>query len=164
MKFVKTVNKKIRRQGSGDRGQRAKTESCPLSPIPDSPYSVSCFPTMSGFTLIEILVVSAIITVLASLGLLMSFDVYRGFSFHSEVSTVASLLMRARSRSLANINQIPHGLHFESVCAAVSCCTPVRTGWPCNDCDCGVFFVTCTVAAQLAWVCRENWPRSVRSS
>ena len=68
----------------------------------------------SGFTLIEILVVSAIITVLASLGLLMSFDVYRGFSFHSEVSTVASLLMRARSRSLANINQIPHGLHFDS--------------------------------------------------
>ena len=72
------------------------------------------FSKSRGFTLIEILVVSAIITVLVSLGLLMGFDVYRGSSFHSEVSLVSSLLMKARSKSLANLNQVPHGLHFDS--------------------------------------------------
>ena len=67
-----------------------------------------------GFTLIEILVVSAIISVLAGAGLLMGFDVYRSYSFHSELNTIVTILEKARSRSLANINQLPHGVHFDS--------------------------------------------------
>lgn len=68
-----------------------------------------------GFSLLEILVTTAIFAALAGLGLFVSMDVYRGVSFRSERDVVVSLLQRARSRALANINQSPHGLCYDDV-------------------------------------------------
>ncbi len=67
----------------------------------------------AGFTIIELLVVMGILGMLASLGLLVSLDFYRSYAFNSERDTVIVLLQKARSQSLANINQLPHGVHFE---------------------------------------------------
>lgn len=63
-----------------------------------------------GFTLVEIVVVMAIFTLLIGLGLFMSMDSYRGFSFRSERDVVVSLLEKARSRAMANIYQTPWGV------------------------------------------------------
>jgi len=65
-----------------------------------------------GFTLIEIIISLGILGLIASLGLLISIDFLRGRSAHSEQETVVSLLERARSESLNNINQVRHGVHF----------------------------------------------------
>lgn len=65
-----------------------------------------------GFTFIELLVVMAIIAILSGLGLLVSLDIYRSYSFNSERDVVLAFLQKARSQSLANINQQSHGVHF----------------------------------------------------
>ena len=67
-----------------------------------------------GFTLIEILVVTAIFTVALGLGLFMSMDTYRAYNARSEAGTVISLLQKARSRAMANINQSPWGVCYIS--------------------------------------------------
>ena len=67
-----------------------------------------------GFTLVEILVVIAIFTLLIGLGLFMSMEAYRGFSFHSEQDTVVSVLQKARSRAMANIDQTAWGVCYIS--------------------------------------------------
>lgn len=67
-----------------------------------------------AFTLIEILIVIAIFTVLIALGLLMSMETLRGALHRSERDTVVSLLQRARSRALNNINQSPWGMCYLS--------------------------------------------------
>jgi prepilin-type N-terminal cleavage/methylation domain-containing protein len=56
-----------------------------------------------GFTLIEIVIVVAILSMLMGVGLFMSMDSYRGALSRSERDTIVSLLLRARSRSMANI-------------------------------------------------------------
>jgi prepilin-type N-terminal cleavage/methylation domain-containing protein len=68
----------------------------------------------SGFTLIEIIIVIAIFGALLALGLFMSMDAYRGFSFRSERSTIVSLLQKARSRAMNNSNQTPWGVCYQS--------------------------------------------------
>lgn len=65
-----------------------------------------------GFTLVEILVSLSILTVILALGLFISMDFFRSYSFHSEQSVVVSLLQNARSQSMNNINQTRHGVHF----------------------------------------------------
>lgn len=60
-------------------------------------------PCGGGFTLLEILIVIAIIGLIAALGLFISMDVYRGFLHRSERDTIVSLLERARSHAMANI-------------------------------------------------------------
>lgn len=67
-----------------------------------------------GFTLIEILVTMGIFAVLLSLGLWFGIDFYKVYAFNSEQQLVVGLLQKARSQSLANINQQPHGLHIDS--------------------------------------------------
>jgi prepilin-type N-terminal cleavage/methylation domain-containing protein len=67
----------------------------------------------SGFTLIEILMVIGIIAVIASFGMLMSMDFYRGFAFRSEQNTLVSVLTKARNKAMANINEKPHGVRVE---------------------------------------------------
>ncbi len=69
--------------------------------------------TNSGFTLIEILIVMAVIASLAGLGFFMSVDVYRSTSFNSDVESLAFLLGRARGQALNNIDGIPHGIKIE---------------------------------------------------
>jgi prepilin-type N-terminal cleavage/methylation domain-containing protein len=68
----------------------------------------------TGFTLVEILVVIGIFTLIMSLGLFLSMDFYRTFSFNYERNLLVASLQAARSRALANINESPHGLHFDS--------------------------------------------------
>jgi type II secretory pathway pseudopilin PulG len=67
-----------------------------------------------GFTMVEILVALGIFTLIMSLGLFLSMDFYRTFAFNYERNLLATSLLAARSRSLANINQAPHGIHFDS--------------------------------------------------
>ncbi len=67
-----------------------------------------------GFTLIEVVVATAILMLIAGAGLFMSFDVYRDYAFNSEVKVVISLLQKARSQALNNINQTDHGVYFTS--------------------------------------------------
>lgn len=67
-----------------------------------------------GFTLIEIIVVVAILGIIAALGLLMSFESFRGASFRSERDTMVSALQKARSDAMANIKQSPWGVHYDA--------------------------------------------------
>ena len=41
----------------------------------------------------------------------MTMDAYHSYNFKSEQNLVLSLLQKARSQSMSNINQVPHGLH-----------------------------------------------------
>jgi len=65
-----------------------------------------------GLTLIEILVSVSILIVVLGLGLFVTFDAYRGYSFRSERSVLISALEKARSRSMANLHQTTHGVCF----------------------------------------------------
>lgn len=67
-----------------------------------------------GFTLIEIVVAIGLITLIASIGLVVSMEYLRGRSAHSEEDVIVSLLQNARSQSLSNIDQVRHGVHFVS--------------------------------------------------
>ncbi len=68
----------------------------------------------SGFTLIELLVVIGIFAILSTIGLFLSFDFYRTYSFNAEQATLVSVLTKARSQSLANINGEEHGVRVVS--------------------------------------------------
>ncbi len=67
---------------------------------------------MKGFTLIEVLIVIAILGGLAGLGLFVSIDFYKSYAFHSEKNIVVSIIQKVRSQSLANINESKHGVYF----------------------------------------------------
>lgn len=66
--------------------------------------------TKTGFTLLEVTIGLAILLVIFSLGLFLSMDFYRTYSFRADENTAITLLRRARSRSLSNINQYEHGI------------------------------------------------------
>lgn len=67
-----------------------------------------------GFTLIEILIAIAIITILAGMGLWISMDVYRNYSYRSEKETFISAIQKARLESMVNLNESAHGIRVES--------------------------------------------------
>ena len=67
-----------------------------------------------GFTLIEVIVVIGLLGLIAAIGLFISFDFYKSYSFRSEKSVVISALQKARGQALANINQSNHGVHYGS--------------------------------------------------
>ncbi|MDP3741155.1 MAG: prepilin-type N-terminal cleavage/methylation domain-containing protein [bacterium] len=67
-----------------------------------------------GFTLIEVIIGMGILATIAAFGLFISMDVYRGNSFHTERNIIISILQKARSRAVNNINQISHGVCFQS--------------------------------------------------
>jgi prepilin-type N-terminal cleavage/methylation domain-containing protein len=72
------------------------------------------FPSdIRGLTLIEILVVLGILSVLATFGYLVTMDFYKGYAFNAERNIIVSILQKARSQSLANINESAHGVHFD---------------------------------------------------
>ncbi len=61
---------------------------------------------MRGFSLIEIVIVVAILALLVGLGLFMSMETLGGTIYRSEQATIVSLLQKARSRAMANIDQV----------------------------------------------------------
>src|SRR3989344_6135693 len=67
----------------------------------------------SAFTLTEILVVVGIFALLMSFSLVVSLDIYRGDSFRGEQDVIISILQKARSQSINNINETTHGIRFE---------------------------------------------------
>lgn len=75
--------------------------------------SISIHKVRQGFTLIEVIVVLGIFAILAALGLFLSMDFYRGYSFRSEQKILVSILEKARSQALSNINQARHGVYIE---------------------------------------------------
>lgn len=75
---------------------------------------ISAIKFSEGFTLIEILVLMAIMGTLIGMGLFFTLDAYRGSLFRSEVSVVVNLLQKARNQAINNIGQSPHGVRFES--------------------------------------------------
>src|SRR5580692_427190 len=65
-----------------------------------------------GFTLIEIIVVMAIFLITAGFALVVSMDSYRTYNFREQQNLVVGLLEKARSESMENINQQPHGIYI----------------------------------------------------
>ena len=67
----------------------------------------------SGFTLVEILIVTALLASLGGLAVVVSMATYRSYTFLSEQDLLISLLQKARSQSLNNLNQAPHGVYLD---------------------------------------------------
>ena len=67
-----------------------------------------------GFSLIEIVVVMAIVALLFSIGAIVGVDTYKNYTFRSEQGVLVSVLEKARSRSMSNIYQVSHGVCFDS--------------------------------------------------
>src|SRR3989344_4820009 len=66
-----------------------------------------------GFTLIEVLVVLALVAFIAGFGLLMGFNSISRGSVAQERDLFLTSLLGARARALANVNESPHGVHIE---------------------------------------------------
>lgn len=66
----------------------------------------------SGFSLIEMLVVIALMAALAAIGLIAGLDSYQRYLFRSDLDTAAALLQKARSSALNNIGEASHGVYF----------------------------------------------------
>ena|SRR3989338_9062638 len=66
-----------------------------------------------GFSLVEILVVIAILTALAVVGVIAGLDTYSRQSFNTELNDAVALLQRARSQSINNIGGASHGVCFD---------------------------------------------------
>lgn len=69
----------------------------------------------AGFTMIELLVVMTLLIFIAGFAMLMTMDSYRGYSYRTELNTAVSVLQKARSQAINNINQQPHGVHIDTV-------------------------------------------------
>lgn len=67
-----------------------------------------------GFTLIEIIVVLAILTVIVSFGTVVDFSSFTSSTIENEESKIISLLQKARSRAMNNMNQTTHGVCYIS--------------------------------------------------
>ena len=59
--------------------------------------------------MLELILAAAIFALISSFGFLVSLDFYRSYVFDNEVKVLVSLLQRARSQSLNNMGQSPHG-------------------------------------------------------
>lgn len=71
-------------------------------------------PNRQGLTLIEVLVVMAIVVFFTGMGLFLGTDVYRSGLFNSDTDTIVTILQRARSQSLNNINGSAHGVRIDA--------------------------------------------------
>ena len=79
------------------------------------------FPGERGFTLIEVVIVLALVAFVANDALLISFDAYRANSYRNERSTFIALLQHARAQSMHSVclaavcSQAPaHGVAIRS--------------------------------------------------
>lgn len=67
-----------------------------------------------GFSLIELLVVGALISLLLGLSLLIGYDSVARSSVSNERDLVVSLLNTVRAKALANVNESDHGLYVDA--------------------------------------------------
>ena len=68
-----------------------------------------------GFTLIEIIVVIGIVAMVVGFGMVTDLSFFKGDVFRSEESTIVSILGKARSRAMANMFQVNHGVCYDPV-------------------------------------------------
>jgi len=68
---------------------------------------------VSGFTLIEVLVVIGLLGLVASLGSAIGFDTLGRSATREERDTLVSLLWSARARALANVHESAQGVHID---------------------------------------------------
>lgn len=68
----------------------------------------------NGFTLIEVLLVLALLIALSGVGLFYSVDSFRRTQFRAERDMVVSVLGQARAQSMANVDERPHGVHIDT--------------------------------------------------
>ncbi|MDD4988825.1 MAG: prepilin-type N-terminal cleavage/methylation domain-containing protein [Candidatus Pacebacteria bacterium] len=66
-----------------------------------------------GFTLVEILVVVGLFGIILGLSLPVGVDFYRSYLFRSEKSMLVSVLQKARSEAMNNIDETTHGVHID---------------------------------------------------
>jgi prepilin-type N-terminal cleavage/methylation domain-containing protein len=64
----------------------------------------------AGFTLIEVLLVLALVSMIVGLTLFFDVNSYRGDAFHAERNILVVALQSARADALNNINQSRHGV------------------------------------------------------
>ncbi|OGE82839.1 MAG: hypothetical protein A2846_04330 [Candidatus Doudnabacteria bacterium RIFCSPHIGHO2_01_FULL_49_9] len=64
----------------------------------------------AGFTLMELLVVLGLFAILLGAGVPITLGMYRQYSFHSERDMLVSIIAKARTQALSNVNEAPHGL------------------------------------------------------
>jgi prepilin-type N-terminal cleavage/methylation domain-containing protein len=67
-----------------------------------------------GFSLMEVLVVLGIALVVAGFSLISGLDSISRSVVHSERDTLVTILTSARTKSLANVNAVPHGVRIDA--------------------------------------------------
>jgi prepilin-type N-terminal cleavage/methylation domain-containing protein len=68
---------------------------------------------LTGFTLVELLIVIALFAMILSLGLVIGFDSYRRDTLIGERNTLISAMQKARSQAINNIGDKSHGFYFD---------------------------------------------------
>ncbi len=63
--------------------------------------------------MIEMIISVGILIIIMGLGLFLSMDFYRSYAFLTERNMAISILQKARSSAMANINERKHGVYFE---------------------------------------------------
>ena len=69
---------------------------------------------VSGFTLVETLVVVGLMVLLLATGLFLGVDTFKNYTRRSERDVLVSVLTKARSRAMNNMYQTPHGVCRDS--------------------------------------------------
>jgi len=67
-----------------------------------------------GITLIETIIVVAILAIIVSLGLFVSFGFYKSHSLNADQNNLASALRKARSLAINNFYQTGHGVFIDA--------------------------------------------------
>ena len=67
-----------------------------------------------GFTLIEVIIVTAVILVVSSIILRSYARFNSAITIRSEVGRITSIIYKAKSDSMAGLGDTQHGVHFES--------------------------------------------------
>jgi len=70
--------------------------------------------TSNGITLIEVIIVVAMLSLIATLGLNIGIDVYRSSSLATERDLLISALERARNLAVTNVGGSSHGVYIEN--------------------------------------------------
>ncbi len=72
------------------------------------------FASPQGFTLIELVIVMAIVSIILTWGLVVSLNAYRQAVLSGERDKIVSILKKARSRALSNVHELAHGVYIDA--------------------------------------------------